>query len=101
MPIRKSIETTYSVDKNRDEMLSCCNLALEKGKFKDVSINKTLYTLSAKYRTLTVVGYIEITLLPEGAGTSVKVKSTGNVDNIYAMFASPAKKITEAFKENL
>jgi hypothetical protein len=101
MAIRKSVDTTFTVDKDRDEMLSDCELALEKGNFKDISTNKTLYILNAKYKTFTVVGEIEITLLPDGERTSVQVKSTGNVDNIFALFGSPARKIAEAFKSNL
>jgi len=101
MAIRKSVDTTFTVDKDRAEMLSDCELALEKGNFKDISTNKTLYILNAKYKTFTVVGEIEITLLPDGERTSVQVKSTGNVDNIFALFGSPARKIAEAFKSNL
>ena len=101
MAIRKSVDTTFTVDKDRDEMLSDCELALEKGNFKDISNNKTLYILNAKYKTFTVVGEIEITLLPDGERTSVQLKSTGNVDNIFALFGSPARKIAEAFKSNL
>jgi hypothetical protein len=101
MAIRKSVDTTFTVDKDRDEMLSDCELALEKGNFKDISTNKTLYILNAKYKTFTVVGEIEIALLPDGERTSVQVKSTGNVDNVFALFGSPAGKIAEAFKENL
>jgi hypothetical protein len=101
MAIRKSVDTTFTVDKDRDAMLSDCELALDKGNFKDISTNKTLYTLNAKYKTFTVVGEIEITLLPDGERTSVQVKSTGNVDNIFALFGSPARKIAEVFKSNL
>jgi hypothetical protein len=101
MAIRKSVDTTFTVDKDRDEMLSDCELALDKGNFKDISTNKTLFILNAKYKTFTVVGEIEITLLPDGERTSVQVKSTGNVDNIFALFGSPARKIAEAFKSNL
>jgi hypothetical protein len=101
MAIRKSVDTNFTVDKDRDEMLSDCELALEKGNFKDISTNKTLYILNAKYKTFTVVGEIGITLLPDGERTSVQVKSTGNVDNIFALFGSPAGKIAEAFKSNL
>ena len=56
MAIRKSVDTTFTFDKNRDEMLSDCELALDKGNFKDISTNKTLYTLNAKYKTFTVIG---------------------------------------------
>ena len=101
MAIRKSVDTTFTVDRDRDEMLSDCELALDKGNFKDISTNKTLFILNAKYKTFTVVGEIEITLLPDGERTSVQVKSTGNVDNIFALFGSPARKIAEAFKSNL
>ena len=73
-------------------MLSDCELALDKGNFKDISTNKTLYTLNAKYKTFTVIGQIDITLLPDGERTSVQVKSTGNVDNIFALFGSSGEK---------
>jgi hypothetical protein len=100
MAVRKSTDSTFVIDKDRDQVLSDCELALEKGNFKNISTNKTLYTLNAKYKTFTVVGEIEITLLPDGERTSVQVKSTGNVDNVFALFGSPAGKIAEAFKSN-
>lgn len=101
MAIRKSVNLNFTVDKGRDDFFSDCELALQKGNFKDISINKTLYTLNAKYKTFTVVGDIEIALHPHNERTSVQVTSTGNVDNVFALFASPTKKIAEAFKSNL
>ena len=101
MAIRKSVETKFTVDKGRDEILSECELALEGGNFKKISINKTLYTLNAKYKTFTVVGEIEISLHPDNERTSIEVTSTGNVDNVFALFGSTARKIAEAFKSNL
>lgn len=101
MAIRKSVEAKFTVDKGRDEILSDCELALQRGNFKKISINRMLYTLNAKYRTFTVFGEIEISLHPDNERTSIHVTSTGNVDNVFALFASPARKITEAFKSNL
>jgi hypothetical protein len=101
MAVRKSVDSTFVIDKDREKVLSDCELALEKGKFKSIETNKTLYTLSAKYKTFKVVGEIEITLLPDGERTTVQVKSTGNMDNIFALFGSPGEKIAEEFKLNL
>ena len=101
MAVRKSVDSNFVIDKVREKVMSDCESALKKGNFKNIETNKTIYTLTAKYRTFKVVGEIEITLLPDGDKTSVQVKSTGNVDNIFALFGSPAKIISEAFKSNL
>jgi hypothetical protein len=36
-----------------------------------------------------------------GGGTEVAMRSTGNIDNVYALFRSPNQKILQLFKSNL
>jgi hypothetical protein len=46
-----------------------------------------------------VWGEILITLLPaEGENTKIAMRATAGVDNVWALFASPTKKILAAFK---
>ena len=101
MAIRKSVDSTFVLDNDREQILIDCESALKKGNFKKIEVNKTIYQLTAKYKTFTVVGEIEINLIPDGEKTSVQVKSTGNIDNVFALFGSPGKKILNQFSSNL
>ncbi len=40
-------------------------------------------------------------LRPAHGGTEVAMRSTGNVDNVYADFRRPNHKILQLFKSNL
>ncbi len=101
MAIRKSTDTTFSLNHDRDTALGMCHSALQHGKFSKIKTNKTIYQISARYRTFAVVGSIEITLIPNNDGTIVNVKILANVDNIFALFSSPGKKIQTAFISNV
>jgi len=101
MPIRKSKESTIVLDKNREQVLLDCERALRRGNFKNIEVNKSAYRLIAVYKTLTIWGNIEITLIPDGERTSIQIKSTAAIDNIYALFRSPGNLISEAFISNL
>jgi hypothetical protein len=102
MAIRKSKKETFVVDGDRDLWLPKCQTALEKGDFSDIKVDTTLWQLQARYRKLTIWGWIDVTLSPVSEGeTQITVVVTSNVDNIYALFRSPGKKILEVFKEEL
>lgn len=102
MAVRKSKEEVFVVDGDRKLWLHRCQEALEKGGFSDIKLAATLWQLQARYRQLTVWGSIDITLLLAGEReTKIAVVATSNVDNVYALFRSPGRKILEAFKEGL
>ena len=101
MAIRKSTETTLSLTYDRDTTLEMCYSALQKGKFSKIETNKTTYQITASYRTFTVVGSIEITLIPDNDGTIMNVKILANQDNIFALISSPGQKIQAAFTSNI
>ncbi|MGE5390041.1 MAG: hypothetical protein ACM3PE_03150 [Deltaproteobacteria bacterium] len=101
MAIRKSIEETIVVSGNREERFLTCVEALKKAGFKNISPNNVIFQIEGSYKKATVWGEILITLLPEGPDTRIVMKSTANVDNIYALFKSPTKTIIDKFKEQL
>lgn len=101
MAIRKSVEDTVVVDGARDQWIARCTKALESGGFRDVKVNPTLNQIEGAYRSFFAWGDIAVTLLPEGDRTRIVAKATANVDNVWALFMSPTKKILTAFKDNL
>lgn len=102
MAIRKSMEQTVVVQGNRDLWLTKVETALIQAKFTKVQSNKTTYQITGNYKKLTVWGEIAIALLPDGPSvTKLAIKSTANVDNIYALISSPNKKIIASFLEQI
>lgn len=102
MAIRKSREETLVVDGPRWEWLQRCRDALARGGFSKIETEEQLGQLHAAYRKVSVWGSLDITLLPDGdARTQLQLVASGNVDNIYALFRSPSKRILEAFKSGL
>jgi hypothetical protein len=101
MAIRKSMEEDIHVNGQKQEVMSKCNNALNKGGFKDISVSDNLSQLSAKYSKITVCGEIIVSLLPEANGTRIHLKTTANVDNVFALFNSPNKAIMNAFKSGI
>jgi hypothetical protein len=49
---------------------------------------------------MTTAGRLDVTLTPVAGGTEMVMRSTGNVDNVYAVFRSPNQKILSLFKDN-
>lgn len=101
MAVRKSVEETIVVDGPRDKWLARCKDSLQKAGFGAVKANPALNQVEGTFRKFSVWGEILITLTPEGQNTKIVAKSTANVDNIFALFSSPTKKILAAFKDNL
>ena len=100
--MRKSIEEVVVVVGSREEWLERCRQALERQGFTKVEVAQTLGQIHANYKKMTTWGTLDITLLPEGdAQTRMNLKATANVDNVYAVFRSPGKKILETFKTGL
>lgn len=94
MAIRKSVEETLVVTGARDEWLTRCAKGLIDSGFKEVQTNTTLGQVAAKYRKFPAYGEIQVTATPAKDGhTQLVLRSTADVDNIYALFSSPNKKI--------
>jgi hypothetical protein len=101
MAIRRSVERVIVVDGPRNQWISRCEHALQSGGFSAVEANTTLNQIEGTYHKVFVWGEILVTLLPEGANTRIVAKATANVDNIWALFSSPTKKILTVFKAGL
>ena len=101
MAVRKSIDDTFVVAGKREQWFSRCKDALSKGEFTAIQANEAFGQIKGDYKKFSVWGTIEITLLPEGENTKIVAKATANVDNVFALFSSPGKKIIEAFKSNV
>jgi hypothetical protein len=99
MAIRKSVEETLVIAGSRNEVFRRCESALKSQGFTKVTTNVTLYKIEGQLHKLTVWGEILITLLPaEGKNTKITMRATAGVDNVWALFSSPTKKILAAFK---
>ena len=101
MAVRKSLQEEMVVTGNREDWLKKCATALESQGFTKVVTNSTLFQIEANYKKAITWGEILITLTPAGNDTKITAKSTANVDNIYALFNSPNKKILSEFKKGL
>lgn len=100
MAIRKKAEEHFVVKGNRESWLEKSRQALERGGFSEIKELTDLGQLQARYRKkATVWGWIDLTLTPVGQdSTELKVVITSNVDNVYALFRSPGRRIMDAFK---
>jgi hypothetical protein len=102
MAARKSVEDALVVAGPRERWLVGCKDALEAQGFTKVEVSTTLFQLKANYKKATIWGDLEVTLVPEGAdATKINAKATANVDNIFAAFGSPGRKIIDRFKQGL
>ena len=102
MAIRKSMDEELVVSGDRDEWLKKCEDSLKNQGFTKVDTNHSLYQIKGNYKKITVWGEILVTLKPQSEkDTTIVIKSTSNVDNVFALFKSPIKTIIEKFKEGL
>lgn len=101
MAIRKSVSETLIVDGPREDWLDKCQAALEAQGFSGIESSETLWQVHANFKKMTTWGSLDITLLPEGRSTRLDVVATANVDNLYALFRSPTRKILNTFKSGL
>lgn len=101
LAVRRSKSETLVVDGTRDEWFERSRVALERGGFSKIKAVRALKQLHGAYRKLSVWGTLDVTLLPDGESTRIQLVATGNVDNVYALFRSPSKKILDEFKSEL
>jgi hypothetical protein len=101
--IRKSVEETIVVTGERDEWLNRCTKGLIAAGFKDVQTSTTLGQVAGAYKKFPTHGELTITVAPcpQAGHTQLTLRSTAAVDNIYALFVSPNKKILVTAKASL
>jgi hypothetical protein len=104
VPVRKSVEETVVVKGDREDWLEECATVMRRQGFKPVTCDETLYQINGNWKPVigTLNGDIQVTLLPEGDDmTRMQIKGTGAVDNIYALFGSPGKRLIAKFKSGI
>ena len=107
MALRKSMEERICVEGNRNEWIQKINNTLSTltlAGFTNVVCESSLFQVKGDYKKFSVWGEILVTLVPFGNDdnkTEIKILSTANVDNIYALIKSPNKTIIEKFKSVL
>jgi hypothetical protein len=101
--IRKSVEETLVVAGERDEWLTRCAKSLITSGFKDVRTSTVLGQVTGTYRKFPTNGELVITVVPSAHSghTQLTLRSTAAVDNVYALFSSPHKKILATAKAGL
>ncbi|MEU6098473.1 hypothetical protein [Streptomyces sp. NPDC047079] len=103
MAIRKSVEETLVVAGERDEWLTRCAKGLITAGFKDVQTSTVLGQVTGTYKKFPTNGELAITVVPsaQSGHTQLTLRSTAAVDNVYALFSSPNKKILATAKAGL
>lgn len=103
MAVRKSMSSTIVVDGDRADWLGRCELALTAAGFKNLSIDRTTHVLGADYHKAMTWGHLEVTLRPADGDlrTEIAMRSTANVDNVFALFRSPNQQILDIFRAAL
>jgi hypothetical protein len=101
MAIRKSADEEVVVSGPREEWMQRCTTRLQKLGFTNVRANNAIFQIEADYKKFATWGSLLVTFTPEGDNTRIKARSTGNVDNIFALFKSPNQTILQKFKESL
>lgn len=104
MAIRKTRDEKIVVQGNIEDWLIKSEESLIKSNFKKIKVNKTINQITGTYKTLTCFGEISITLYSINSvteQTEILIKSTANIDNLYALFKSPNKTIISLYKDNL
>jgi hypothetical protein len=103
MAIRKSVEEALVVAGERDEWLARCTKGLITAGFKDVQTSTVLGQVTGTYKNFPTYGELTITAVPstQSGNTQLTLRSTAAVDNLYALFSSPNKKILATAKASL
>ena len=102
MAIRKSMEENLVVKGDRITWIDKVSNALKKAGFTKVCCNSAIYQITGDYKKATIWGEISITLLPvDSSTTKLAIRSTANMDNIYALFINPNQKIISKFKDRI
>lgn len=101
MAIRKSVDEEFLIFEDINILTEKCKKSLQTGGFTNIKHNSIINQFEADYKTFKVVGSIIITFFATNEGVTIKVRSTANMDNIFALINNPNKIILSAFKDNL
>jgi len=101
MAIRKSADEEVVVSGAREQWIQRCSTRLQELGFTNVRTNSAIFQIEADYKKFATWGILLVTFIPEADNTRIKAHSTGNVDNIFALFKSPNATILQKFKESL
>jgi len=101
MAIRKSLKEVVVVEGNRAEWIARCDSAMVDGGFWDVNLSEEIGQVEGRYTKFTVVGQLLVSVRPTFGGLEIEMISTANIDNLFALFNSPNRKILRAFKDHL
>ena len=69
--------------------------------FNDIVVNRQLSCVTASYRRMTLWATVRIVLRPMNGQIELTVYSTANVDNVYALFKNPNKRIFSKILEGI
>ncbi len=101
MAIRNSKKERYKVKGSVEFVRISILKALKSGGFTNVKEIGFVNQITASYKTMTVWGSISLIMFEEGEFVIIDAEATANIDNIYALFSSPTKKILAKFKQGL
>ncbi len=86
--------------KDLKSLSSTIQEALIKGCFT-ITENLHNVVINAIYKNRTLNGEITITATTTNLYTEIQIKTTANIDNIYAYFLDPNKRIMHKFRKHL
>lgn len=102
MAFHKSLEETVVLNGAGAYWGPKCVTAMQVAGFTVTVVNEAAGRVEGTFKKATVWGKLVVTLIPAGpSATQLTAKATANVDNIYAVFGSPGRKILEEFKAAL
>lgn len=103
MPVRKSVEEAIVVNGSREDWLEKCASVMRAQGFKRVMTDETLFQVTGNWKPVigTLYGDVQVAVLPDGDNTRLQITGTGAVDNIYALFGSPGKRLIAKFKSGI
>lgn len=103
MGIRKSVEEQFFVQGDVAGWLPQVEQAFQKQGFKNVRITPGTGQVEADFKPWvgTLYGDVRVTLVQHGRQTQFNITATANVDNIFALGASPGKRLIDKLKEGL
>lgn len=103
MGIRKSVQEQFFVQGDATTWLPKVESAFHQQGFKNVRVTPGLGQVEAGFKPWigTLYGDVRVTLVQHGQQTQFDVTATANVDNIFALGASPGKRLIDKLKDGL
>ena len=101
MPITQNHEQTMRVTGTCADWFTKCVQALEKAGFSRIRADDESFIIDADYRGFTVDGSIRLLLTQERDEVEIEIRIIAAVDNLWAFFSPPLKRILRAFTSYL